>query len=272
MPSGLDALVCAAGRGDRAAVEHLLPSAPVDGRGPGGSTALAAACSRGHVDVVECLLAAGASTHVCGKPRPFDTDEAPLKIAARFGHTDVMLRLIEAGADVDQLSGEFSTPALSGVFYSGSGREDQCVAALLQAGASLELAPGLLSSAVRCCSVETVRALVAAGASLNADDVLGPPLLSAITRVLFTHTEAGTPDLQRILDMAKMLLCKGADPNLKLKGRRILPHFEMLVREIQDSGTAPPLCPESLRGVAAVVALLEREGAKRGGFCFCFCS
>jgi ankyrin repeat protein len=59
-------------------------------------TALLHACDRGHIDVVNALLDAGAwaDTH-----EDYDTFDTPLMRAAIHGHLDIVRRLIAAGAN-----------------------------------------------------------------------------------------------------------------------------------------------------------------------------
>ena len=83
----------------------LAEGAEVDRAGPGGETALHAAASAGHAEVVRSLLAAGA--------RPdrmeFDGDTA-LTNAAWFGHAEVVRALLEAGADPTVEGSRGATP------------------------------------------------------------------------------------------------------------------------------------------------------------------
>jgi len=104
---------------------------------PNGATPLTIAASKGHVDIVQLLLEKGAEINGNGIPPLFmaaqngctevvalllavkgvevnkpTTNKAvsPLSIAAEGGHVDVVKRLIEAGADVNQADQEGLTP------------------------------------------------------------------------------------------------------------------------------------------------------------------
>lgn len=88
------ALLIAAEKGNVRFVEHCLQrGAKIDAR-KSEENALMQAAWRGHLDVVNCLIRAGASV----KPNDQDTRHT-LSIAAFQGHAKVVERLIEAGAD-----------------------------------------------------------------------------------------------------------------------------------------------------------------------------
>ena len=79
----------------------LAEGTDVDSLSSKDFTALYLAASRGHIEVVEVLLEAGADPNL-----PVgENNNTPLHASASQGHTEVMLRLIERGADVDAQTG-----------------------------------------------------------------------------------------------------------------------------------------------------------------------
>jgi cytochrome c2 len=86
-------------RGDLAALEKLLAAgAPIDAPDGSGATPLYLAAAEGHTDVVTRLLAAGADAgrQVSG---PFGSTGTPIHVAARYGHLEVVRILLKAGVD-----------------------------------------------------------------------------------------------------------------------------------------------------------------------------
>lgn len=91
---GLPALDKAAGKGDQAIVQ-LLIDAGVDANGTwgtGGSSALYSAARNGDVDMVNLLVARGASVATA------NNRSAPLHVAAKSGHSEVVEALLLNGA------------------------------------------------------------------------------------------------------------------------------------------------------------------------------
>jgi len=130
-PEGLGrALRAAAGKGLAEHVGRLLElGAPVQGGGHGGAPVNRAA-ERGHTAVVQRLIEAGAEI----SPR----FGAPLALAAEKGHLDTVRALLAGGADPDRLGGESSSyphgrHALVDAINAG---HLEVVRALLEAGTS----------------------------------------------------------------------------------------------------------------------------------------
>ena len=93
-------LLRAAETGDRAALTKLLAGAgppEVDARGPGGLTALMRAAARGHPEIVDLLLGAGAAVDACD-----DFGNSALMYACARGQAAVAARLVAAGAAKDR--------------------------------------------------------------------------------------------------------------------------------------------------------------------------
>lgn len=97
-----------------------------DRNGPGGRPLLVLAADAGETEIVDALLAAGASPSAAAA----DGDTA-LIAAARWAHRSVVARLLAAGTDTEARNGERLTPLMA-----AAARGDlECVRLLVAAGA-----------------------------------------------------------------------------------------------------------------------------------------
>ncbi len=205
--------------------------------GPALATDLDDAIRAGDLDRVELLLNSGADPN---KRSPYD---GPLHLAARLGSAEIVIELIDAGADVELpgfggahplhaavLAGQARTasallergakvdapdntgrtPLLS--FVSGMVGDLATLKVLLEHGASPNLLDGpagirALDYAARQGRTEVADILIAFGADMNAkDNMYGEtPLHFAIYKY-----RAGSPQ-----DMVQFLINRGADVNSK---------------------------------------------------------
>jgi ankyrin repeat protein len=124
-------LIAAVGRGDVAAVKHLLSvGAPPNARDADGLTALMIAAGRGDEAAVSELLAAGADVHTT-EPRGGTT---ALHKACQGGNVNVVRRLVEAGCSVDAAAATTGhTPLWDALWY----KYPDVVQFLLDKGAGL---------------------------------------------------------------------------------------------------------------------------------------
>jgi ankyrin repeat protein len=93
--------------GDKDAVARLLKSPGIDinKQGPSdGCTALFCAAEKGHVEIVQILLEAGADFNISSKKI-----QTPLYIACKNGHTNIIKLLIQKGAHLNTQSDDGST-------------------------------------------------------------------------------------------------------------------------------------------------------------------
>jgi uncharacterized protein len=166
-PSGAEALIGAADRGDTTQIAALLSNGvSIDSVwGPRRITAVIAAAQKGHIEAVRTLIAARASADST------TTDGTTGLIqAAQAGHTDVVTLLIEAGAMVNAKRYDGAT-ALIGAAQNGHTdavlellRGNADVAAVTQYGVTALLAASLYGHAA------VVQALIKAGADVNVRD------------------------------------------------------------------------------------------------------
>ncbi|WP_198388030.1 ankyrin repeat domain-containing protein [Burkholderia ubonensis] len=112
---GNTALMLAAKYGHRDLVEYLLANgASYDLRGQAGNTALIFAAGEGYADIVELLLSHGANVNV----RDVYNGTA-LHDAAASGHTAVVDRLLSAGVNVEVVGGDYNCTALEAAQQNG---------------------------------------------------------------------------------------------------------------------------------------------------------
>ncbi|MDO5463390.1 MAG: ankyrin repeat domain-containing protein [Akkermansia sp.] len=173
-------LTLAAQKGFRSTVKLLLKAgAEVNAVTESGTTALIEAAARNHTDIVRMLLAAGATVHHHSRGPLFyaylNKNEDMVKLllaagatlnlaeAAECGQTEQVRRLLKNGADVNE-----------GAPIIGAAEEEHC---------------------------DIVRMLIAAGADVNAQNIVGNTALHYAA--LWGNT-----------DIAEQLLAAGADANI----------------------------------------------------------
>ncbi|MFH1079795.1 MAG: ankyrin repeat domain-containing protein [Pseudomonadota bacterium] len=159
----------AARDGDMAKVKTLVESDPACVRGRGG-TAISAAASGGHLEIVRYLLSKGADVNVHEQMRGFES-MTPLLGAATRGNTEVVRFLIENGADVNSLPGHASP-----LFMAAYEGRREVAELLIAKGADVNVVvqsqsiPGgtPLHAAVAKNHVDLVNLLLRNGANVNA--------------------------------------------------------------------------------------------------------
>lgn len=171
-------LQIAAERGDLDMVEFLLkhrPAPKVDATTSGGSgwSALHAAAAAGHTEVVKRLIGAGADVNQAGRFR-----QAVLFSAAMHGNPEGVRMLIEAGADVNASNSYGYTPLMQ----AAEGGHTEAARLLLEAEARVHQTTrhgdtALSHALTRSGDLELVTLLIDHGADVNSDtDTYSPPL------------------------------------------------------------------------------------------------
>jgi len=248
-PEGQTALMVVARTGAVEAAKVLVDAgADVNARENwGGQTALMWAAAQHHPDMVKYLIDAGADLNARGavrnwqrkitsEPRPKDMNKGgftALLYAAREGCTECARHLVEAGADIDKADPDRVTP---------------------------------LNLALLNFHFDTAKYLVEAGADVDKWDLYGrTPLYNAVdmnTIPAGGRTDIPSRDATTGYDVARLLLEKGANPDIQLKLRppyRNVP-FDRGGDNILSTG-ATPLLRAAKASDNEVVKLLLAHGA-----------
>ena len=243
-----------------------------------GETALMMAARTGKLDPMRTLIARGAKVNATENLRGTNA----LMWAAEQGHTDVVKLLLDNGADVDARSSIVRPIKRNGLGFARDGQPSEPMGGLTA-----------LLFAARQGSLDTVRVLVAAGANFSQGSADGSsPLLVAVQnghyeigRFLLEHgadpnrannkgwtplyiavanrdaltTAVPPPSKDGALDFIKLLLDRGANPNVRIKVRAEV-HQANTSLWLKEAG-ATPLLRAALCGDVTVVRLLVNHGA-----------
>ena len=236
-PDGTTALHWAA-HGDDPEILHLLirAGANVNASNDYGVTPLFLACTNGNAAIVERLLKAGAD------PESRTAGETALMTAARTGAVDAVKVLLARGADMSATEPESGQTIL---MTAAAEAHPVVVQVLIAHGADVQARSTVrfspLTFAVRAGDLESLKLLLAAGASAN-------ERLAVVRRAEIDGSAdyMDTPDGTTVLvlaianahyELAKYLLDEGADPNADSEGRTAL---HALVQTMNWEGLGPP--------------------------------
>jgi ankyrin repeat protein len=264
---GMTPIQVASNRGHKGIVEMLI-QAGAD-LNLGDEPALYYASEGGHEDVVRTLILAGADINLEG-----DVGTA-LHMASRWYYPGrkIVELLIDAGADVNKLAGEYGT-ALQAVAagYRDERSALEAVRILIHAGANVNLVGGQYGTALQAAVywnwLKIVEELIDAGANVN---LVGGEYGTALRAAVHSRDYY----LQDRIDIVQTLIQAGADVNLK-GGKDTTPLEEAfklivgrteIVQILRDAGAKPQkrslLSPTDSESDAG-----EREG-KRPQICDC---
>jgi ankyrin repeat protein len=277
---GATPLMEAASLGDSAMAALLLEAgAEPESANVEGQTAIMAAARAGDVETARLLLAAGANVDA----REAWGGQTALMWAAAQRHPDMVALLADAGADVDARATtrnwerrvtqeprikEMLPGGLTPLLYAAREGCADCVRALAAAGADLDLPDpeGVTPLIVALWNLrfDAAAALVEAGADVNQWDWWGKtPLYAAID--MNQVPTGGRRDLPSMdehtgLDVARMLLERGANVNFQLKLeplQRNVVFDRDADNRVLTTGTTPLLRAAWGSDVPAIALLLE---------------
>lgn len=172
-----------------------------------GNTPLELVCGNGDLKMATILVQHKANTNMSTS----DANKgswSPLMEACKVGSRDMVLLLLENGADVNYTTKKTQNCALG---LASSYGHESCVQLLLQNGADPD--QGLGDACVDLHS-GIVKTLLEAGANPNTRDFLGiTPLIWAINHVPYKYTGQAFREVK--MDVIQMLIEHGADINMR---------------------------------------------------------
>jgi len=279
---GATALSEAAIVGDAEMIKALLKAgADPNGTNPEGQTALMVVARTGAVDAARVLVEAGADVNA----RESWGAQSALMWAAAQQHPEMVEYLISAGADVNARGAvrnwqrkitseprpkDMNKGGFTPLLYAAREGCTECARYLVEAGADIDMADPdrvpPLSLAIINFQFDTAKYLIAAGADVNKWDLYGrTPLFNTVdmnTTPAGGRTDIPSRDATTGYDIAKLLLEKGANPDIQLKLRppyRNVP-FDRGGDSILSTG-ATPLLRAAKASDNPVVQLLIDHGA-----------
>ena len=231
---GVTPLLHASRTGD-AAMMDLLLRAGADPRRthPEGETPLMAAARAGTVAGVRLLLTRGADINAAEAVQK----TTPLMWAAAEGHVDVVSVLLEAGADpnrqahvtslTERHNADHPTGGFTALMYAARNGDAEMVKRLIAGGASLNLKNGDAASATMIAiyndRFDVAAKLIEAGADANDGSLYIAVEMRDATTDQFafdgSRRRPDHPNTLTALDLVRMLLERGADPNKAFSGQ-----------------------------------------------------
>jgi ankyrin repeat protein len=268
----------AALRGDTAVIRLLLKAgADPESANAEGETALMIVARTGNVEAAKLLLKAGADVHA----REKWGGQTALIWAAAQNQPEMIRLLVSKGAEVDARSAVRDWPrrmtaeerpkdmnrgGMSALLFAARDGHIEAVRALIEAGAALDFTDPDGSTALMLALMnghwDTAQLLIEAGADIHLWDWWGQtPLYLAVdmhTLPAGARTELPTMDKATGLDLIRLLLAKGANPNAQLKLR---PPYRMVSQDrladpAIDYGATPLLRAAKAADLPAMQALL----------------
>jgi len=231
---GVTPLLEASRNGDAAMVDLLLRAGADPKRThPEGETPLLSASRAGSVPAVRLLLARGADVN---SAEAFQ-QTTPLMWAAAEGHSDVVDLLLESGADPNRQgrittlatrhNADHPTGGFTALMFAARNGDDTMVRRLVARGASINVKNGDDASAAMVAIYNDRFDVAATLIELGSDVKDGSLYVAAEMRDATTDQFAfdgsrrrpDNPNTRTALDLMRMLLERGADPNERFQGQ-----------------------------------------------------
>jgi ankyrin repeat protein len=231
---GITPLLQASRSGDAPLIAALLKAgADFAVTHPDGETPLMAASRTGRVDAVRLLLEAGANVNVADSYQ----QQTALMWAATEGHTEVVKTLLGAGADpnrkgrvttIDERKhADHATGGFTALMFAARNGHEEVATALIKGGADPKLANGDGATAMAIAIVNDRFDLAAKLLELGADPSDGSLYFAVDMHDATTDMRAHDGSRLRVdhpnkltsLELVKLLLDRGADPNKAFIGQ-----------------------------------------------------
>ncbi len=265
-----------------AAMAELLLKAGADATAklPDGDTILMMAARTGNPDIVRMLIEHGADVNAKGQAY----GETALVWAAQENHAEAAEVLIAHGADVNARSNPLERAkdrfGLEGVLtilphggwtplmYSARQGSLETARTLVAAGASLNLTDHDNSTALELAIInghyDTAAMLVEKGADVNLTDTSGTAALYATVDMntlgeVYGHPAQPATSKISAIDLMKILLAHGADPNARLRTPTVQRAHTPGEPSLNEGST--PLMRAAKNGDSATIRLLLEHGA-----------
>jgi uncharacterized protein len=278
---GITPLSLAATNRNAPMTEALLKAgADPNAKLPSGITVLMTAARTGNPDVVRLLLDHGADINAKGN----DYGETAVVWAVSENHAEAAQVLIAHGADVNARTNELKREkdrfGLEGVLtilphgswtplmYAARQGSLEAARTLVDAGAKLDLADPdgttALMLAIMNSHYDTAAMIVEKGADPNVTDAAGMAALYAAVDMntlgeVFGHPARTSTDKLSALDLMKMLLAHGANPNAALKTPTLQRAHTPGEPSLNEGST--PLMRAAKNGDSPAIRLLLEHGA-----------
>jgi ankyrin repeat protein len=276
---GVTPLFLAALNGNAGLIELLLEAgANANDTKPEGETVLMTAARTGNPDAVKLLLAHGADVNA----KEQWLGETALMLAAAENHPEAVAALLDGGADINARSASTNLPNLEWVpagmsttvfpkgawtalMFAAQQGSIEAARVLADRGADLNIVDPdgttALVFAILNAHYDVAALLVEKGADPNIADATGMAALYTavdMSTIPFMHNRPPPPPSGKmeVLDLIRVLLTHGANPNQQLKTPTLQRHHDPGDRSLGE-GSTPLMRAAKVPDVPAMRLLLE---------------
>jgi ankyrin repeat protein len=270
---GVTPLLEASRTGDTPIIGELLKAGADAKRSvhPEGETPLMAASRTGKLDAVDLLLEGGSDVNAADSYQ----NETALMRASEEGHVDVVNALLAAGANpnikahvsplTERKHADHPTGGFTALMFAVRNGHENVVRALVKGGADLKVTNGdgltATSIAITNDRFDLARTLVDLGADPNDGALYFAVDMHDATTDMHAHDgsrlRANLPNQLTALDLVKLLLERGADPNKPYVGQ--IHNVSLCCDPEQNSS---PFYRAAIASDVEVLKLMVQHGAK----------